>query len=143
VTLAILDDHLLRDVLAAEASEQLAALVETHEVATTNMYFVRLCKSAVAARGAQLTGGWSVEPRRALAQRLVQLPESIQVVPMRLIGFRMAELADAHRLSTLGAEAVAASEQVSGSLCVWEGDDGPGIRAAAQARGVTYVVVAR
>jgi len=143
VTHAVLDDHLLRDVLAGEVSEQLADVVENHELATTNMYFVRLCKSVVAARGGQLTGRWSIEQRRALAQRLVQLPESIQVVAIRRIGFRMAELADAHRLSTLGAEAIAACEQVSGSLCVWEGDDGPAIRAAARAAGVTYVVVAR
>jgi hypothetical protein len=143
VTHAVLDDHLLRDVLAGEVGEQLAHVVETHELATTNMYFVRLCKSVIAARGGRLTGGWSIEHRRALAQRLVQLPESILVVPMRRIGFRMAELADAHRLSTLGAEAVATSEQISGSLCVWEGDDGPGIRTAAQAAGVTCVVIAR
>ena len=143
MTHAVLDDHLLRDVLAGDVSEQLADVVDTHDLATTNMYFVRLCKSVVTARGGQLTGGWPVEHRRALAQRLVQLPESIQIVPMRLIGFRMAELADTHRLSTLGAEAVAASEQLAGSLCVWKGDDGPGIRAAARAAGVTYVVVAR
>ena len=143
MTRAVLDDHLLRDVLADEPNDQLARVIDTHDLATTNLYFARLCRSVVAARGGQLTGGWSLERRRALGQRLVQLPESIHVVPMRLIGFRMAELADSHRLSTLGAEAVAASEQLSAPLCVWDGDDGPGIRTAAQAVGVTYVVVAR
>jgi len=27
------------------------------------------------------------------------------------------------------------------SLCVWEGDDGPGIRSAARSAGVTYLTV--
>jgi hypothetical protein len=50
----------------------------------------------------------------------------------------MAELAESQRLSTLGAEAVAAAEHLGASLYVWEGDDGPGIREAARASGVTY-----
>jgi hypothetical protein len=40
----------------------------------------------------------------------------------------MAELADAHRLSTLGAEAVAAAEHLGALLVVRNGDDGPAIR---------------
>jgi hypothetical protein len=42
----------------------------------------------------------------------------------------MAELATDHRLSTLGAEAVAAAEYLDAPLCVWDGDDGPNIRSA-------------
>jgi hypothetical protein len=55
----------------------------------------------------------------------------------------MAELTDAHRLSTLGAEAVAAAEHLGAPLVVWEGDDGPAIRTAATALGAGYHVVAR
>ena len=55
----VLDDHLLRDVLAGEQGRRLARLAEEHELATTNLYYVRLCKSVVAARGGKLTGGWS------------------------------------------------------------------------------------
>jgi hypothetical protein len=57
---------------------------------------------------------------------------------MRLIGYRVAELAGSQRVSTLGAEAVAAAEHLGASLCVWDGDDGPGIREAARANRVTY-----
>ncbi len=57
---------------------------------------------------------------------------------MRLIGYRVAEIAHDHRVSTLGAEAVAAAENLGASLCVWDGDDGPGIRKAARAVGVSY-----
>ena len=134
----VLDDHLLRDVLADEQGRRLARLVEQNELATTNLYYVRLCKSVVAARGGALTGSWSGERRRALGRRLLDLPESILILPMRLIGYRVAELAGSQRVSTLGAEAVAAAEHLGASLCVWDGDDGPGIREAARANRVTY-----
>jgi hypothetical protein len=138
VSQVVLDDHLLRDVLAGEQGRRVARLVATNELATTNLYYVRLCKSVVGARGAALTGAWSQERRRELGRRLLALPESIAVLPMRLIGYRVAELAHDHKVSTLGAEAVAAAEKLGASLCVWDGDDGPGIREAARATGVTY-----
>ena len=134
----VLDDHLLRDVLAAERGRRLARLVDTNELATTNLYYVRLCKSVIAARGGKLTGEWSADRRRELGRRLLDLPASILILPMRLIGYRVAELAESQRVSTLGAEAVAAAEHLGASLCVWDGDDGPGIREAARATGVTY-----
>ena len=140
---AVLDDHLLRDLLADEVSVGLAARLAEHQPATTNLYYVRLCRSVVSASGGKLTGSWPAERRRALGLQLVALPDVIAIVPMRDLGFAMAELADAHRLSTLGAEAVAAARHLAGMLCVWDGDDGPGIRTAARASEVPYRTVAR
>ena len=137
----VLDDHLLRDVLSAEQRPPLESLVSANEIATTNLYYVRLCKSVIAARRGKLTGGWSIERRRDLGRRLLELPESILILPMRLIGYRVAEVADNQRVSTLGAEAVAAAEHLGASLCVWDGDDGPGIREAARATSVTYLTI--
>jgi len=134
----VLDDHLLRDFLVGEQERRLAQLVEHNELATTNLFYVRLCRSVIASRGGRLTGDWPAERRRELGRSLLELPESILILPMRLIGYRLAELAASHRVSTLGAEAVAASEYLGASLCVWEGDDGPGIRKAARAAGVSY-----
>ncbi len=54
---------------------------------------------------------------------------------MQTLTYRMAELGDGYRLSTLGAEAVAAAEHLAAPLCVWSGDDGPGIRSAMAALG--------
>ena len=130
MTRALLDDHLLRDLLADELSEELRQVLADREPATTSLYLYRLCKSVVSAPGGALTGSWDAEQRRALGVRLVTLPDDIEVVPIRVLAFRMAEIADAHRVSTLGAEAVAAAEKLMAPLCVWEGDDGPGIRAA-------------
>jgi hypothetical protein len=141
VSQVVIDDHLLRDVLADEQGRRLARLVDTNELATTNLYYVRLCKSVIAARGGKLTGGWAADRRRELGRRLLDLPASILILPMRLIGYRMAELAEGQRVSTLGAEAVAAAEHLGASLCVWEGDDGPGIRETASATGVRYQTI--
>ncbi len=131
MTPAVLDDHLLRDLLSDDIGDALATVLAEHQPATTNLYYVRLCKSVLSARGGRLTGSWPVERRQAMGRTLLVLPESVTVVPIRAFGFRIAELTGAHRLSTLGAEAVAAAEHLGGPLVVWEGDDGPAIRAAA------------
>jgi len=115
VTAIVIDDHLLRD--------------------------VRLCKSAVSARGGALTGSWTAERRLELSRSLFVLPDEIAVAPLRQIAFRMAELTERHPLSTLGAEAVAAAEHLDAPLVVWAGDDGPHIRAAAASVGVRYLAV--
>jgi hypothetical protein len=143
VSLAVLDDHLLRDLLADEVSTALDRLLASRQPATTNLYYHRLCKSVVSARGGQLTGPWSTERRRALGRALIAVPADIEIVPMRALAFTMAELADQHRLSTLGAEAVAAALHLEAPLCVWDGDDGPSIRTAATSTGAEYRALRR
>lgn len=134
----VLDDHLLRDLLADNVGTELTQVLVDHEPATTNLYLVRLCRSVAAAAGGALTGSWPVDARRALGRRLVALPDDVAVVPMRTLAFRMAELANEHRLSTLSSEAAAASEHLDAPLCVWIGDDGPRLRAAMASIGVEY-----
>lgn len=102
-----------------------------------------MCRSVVSARGGALTGSWPSERRRQLGRRLLTLPDKVEIVPMRTLAYRMAEIADAHRVSTLGAEAVAAAEHLGAPLCVWEGDDGPAIREAIAAVGATYQTIPR
>ncbi len=143
MTRAVLDDHLLRDLLSGDLSGGLTKVLSTHEPATTNLYLYRLSRSAIASAGGALTGSWSAADRERLALVLLELPQDIEVVPMRDLAFRMAQLAGAHRLSTLGAEAVAATEHFGGTLCVWSGDDGPGIRAAVTEVGGSYLPVTR
>ncbi|MGH9187005.1 MAG: hypothetical protein ACRD0U_14485 [Acidimicrobiales bacterium] len=52
------------------------------------------------APGGALTGSWVREQRQALGRRLLTLPENIEIVPIRLLPYRMAEIADAHPVST-------------------------------------------
>lgn len=123
------------------------ALVETlsgEPVATTNLWYARLCKSAARATGGALLAGWSEAERRALIAGLVVLPDDIAITPMRALAWRMGELiADHQGLSTLGAEAVAAALAMNGRVLVSARDDGPGIRACCETLGVNYEALAR
>lgn len=140
----VLDDHLLRDWMA-RLDEALSDAVAGDAVATTNLWYARLCKSAARASGGALLAGWSAEGRRALIAGLVALPDDIVVVPMRDLAWRMGELVADHGgfLSTLGAEAVAAALELSGRLLVSARDDGPGIRQCCTTLGVVYEALPR
>ncbi|MGH9093194.1 MAG: hypothetical protein ACRDZR_17720 [Acidimicrobiales bacterium] len=140
---ALLDDHLLRDLLAQRVSTALARILDQHEPATTNLYMYRLSKSVVSARDGALTGSWPIQQRRELGRSLLSLPQPVQVVPMRALAYRMAEIAAVHRVSSLGAEAAAAAEHLGAALYVWEGDDGPGTRRAVASVGAPYRTVAQ
>ena len=135
---AVLDDHLLRDLLADEPSAGLTRLLVNHQPCTTNLYLLRLCKSTVSAQGGQLTGSWSLDRRLALGRKLLEIDSEVEIMPMQTIAMRMAEIGNTQRVSTLGAEAIAASEYLKAVLVVWVGDDGLGIRTAAKAHGVAY-----
>lgn len=64
MTRAVLDDHLLRDLLSDDMSEALHRVLADHEPATTNLYLYRLARSVVSATGGALTGSLSAEQRR-------------------------------------------------------------------------------
>ena len=139
----VLDDHLLRDWMARRVSA-LAEAINGDQVATTNLWYARLCKSAARASGGALLQGWAVEERRALIAGLIALPADVMVVPMRELAWRMGELSnDHHGLSTLGAEAVAAAINTQGRLLVSARDDGPGIRQCCRTLGIGYDALSR
>ena len=139
----VLDDHLIRDWLARR-DEALVDAVDGEDVATTNLWYARLCKSAARASGGALLGGWRLEERRTLIAGLVALPDDILVLPMRQLAWKMGELiADHDGLSTLGAEAVAAAVDLRARLLVSARDDGPGIRRCCSALRVTYNSIPR
>jgi hypothetical protein len=134
----VLDDHLLRDWLGRR-DDALVDAIAGEPVATSNLWYARLCKSAARAPGGTLLGGWDLDARRALVAGLVALPRDIAVVPMRDLAWRIGVLVADHRgLSTLGAEAVAAAIALNARLLVSARDDGPGIRACCEALRVPY-----
>ncbi len=139
----VVDDHLLRDWLARRDPALLQA-IDGEALATTNLWYARLCKSAARATGGALLAGWRRDERRALIAGLVALPDDIVVIPMRQLAWRMGELvADHHGLSRLGAEAVASAIELNARLVVSARDDGPGIRQCCSALGVDYGTLRR
>ncbi|MDZ4827682.1 MAG: hypothetical protein SGJ13_14645 [Actinomycetota bacterium] len=139
----VLDDHLIRDWMTGR-DEALVDAVADETVATTNLWYVRLCKSAARATGGAILRGWNEADRRALIAGLVALPDDISVVPMRQLAWKMAELTVGHNgLSALGAEAVAAAIALPARVLVSTRDDGPGIRQCCATVGVVYDALPR
>jgi hypothetical protein len=139
----VLDDHLLRDWLTRK-DDPLVEAVDGESVATTNLWYARLCKSAARATGGALLAGWSTDERRALIAGLIDLPDDIVIRPMRHLAWQMGQLvADHNGLSTLGAEAVAAAIDLSARILVSARDDGPGIRQCCASVSVTYTALVR
>ena len=139
----VLDDHLLRDWMARR-DNALVDAIGGDDVATTNLWYARLCKSAARATGGALLQGWKADERRSLIAGLVALPDEIVVVAMRHLAWKMGELIADHKgLSTLGAEALAATIELNARLLVSTRDDGPGIRQSCATLGVAYAALPR
>ena len=139
----LLDDHLLRDWMVGP-DRDLRRAVGRDELATTNLWYARLCKSAARSTGGALLGDLPPTERRALVSALVRLPAGIAVVPMRDLAWRMGILvAENTGLSTLGSEAVAAAETLGGRVLASSRDDSPGIRQWCDGLAIQYSTIAR
>lgn len=139
----LLDDHLLRDWMVG-ADRDLRRAVRRDQLATTNLWYARLCKSAARSAGGALIGDLPPFERQALVAALVKLPDHITVLPMRDLAWRMGVLVSEHSgLSTLGSEAVAAAEALDARVLASSRDDCPGIRLSCERLGIRYSTVDR
>jgi len=118
--------------------------VQGEPLATTNLWYARLCKSAARAATGALVGNLDLAERQALVAVLVKLPDEFTIAPMRDLAWRMGTLvAEEVRLSTLAAEVVTAAEKLSARVLVSSRDDNPGIRAACGRLGIPYATLRR
>ncbi len=139
----LLDDHLLRDWLAGPDAA-LRGAIRRDSLATTNLFYARLCKSAARQQDGALLGGWDPDERDALIGALVSLPDEFEVVAMRDLAWRMGQLvAQHHGLSTLSSEAVAAAEHLGARVLVSSRDESPGMRAACKSLQLRYATLER
>ena len=139
----LLDDHLLRDWMAGP-DPRLRREVASEQLATTNLWYARLCKSAARSTGGALLGQLPPVERRAVVAALVRLPDSITVVPMRDLAWRMGTLVAEHSgLSTLGSEAVAAAEALGARVLASSRDDSPGVRHCCSRLAIRYSTISR
>lgn len=118
--------------------------VRNEALATTNLWYARLSKSAARAGTAALVGNLDLAERQALTEALVKLPEGFTVAPMRDLAWRMGLLiAEQTGLSTLGAEVVAAAEALSARVLASSRDDSPGVRTACGRLSIAYSTIRR
>ena len=145
----VVDDHLLRDVLAGHAPTKLSDLVRDG-LATTGLWLFRLCSSladpSLAGKLSAPVASLPVDLQATFRAALVTLPPDIQVVSLRELAWPMAHLQQRHRdlgrpLSAAMAEALAAAHHLGAALAVSRHDVGPNLRAAAEADGVDFHVL--
>jgi hypothetical protein len=146
MTSFVVDDHLLRDILAGERSADLGGIAPAG-IATTGLWLFRLCSSfadPVTADkfSAPVTGLPGGMQERFRAQ-LVTLPDEIEVVPMRDLSWSMARLQTRHRakgraMSAAMVEALAAAHRLGAGIAVSRHDVGPSLRAASKADGIRF-----
>ena len=145
----VVDDHLLRDILAGHRDETLDGLAPDG-VATTGLWLFRLCSSFTDPTVVgKLSGPVASLPEDLQARfrdQLVALPPSIEVLSLREVAWTMALLQTRHRasgrsLSTAMFEALAAAHRLGRAIAVSHNDVGPSLRAAAEADGVAFHIL--
>ena len=145
----VVDDHLLRDILAGGRDETLGGLAPDG-VATTGLWLFRLCSSlAEPTVVGKLSGPVASLPedlQERFRAQLVALPASIEVLSLRDLAWPMALLQARHRaarrsLSTAMVEALAAAHLLGQAIAVSQNDVGPNLRAAAEADGVAFHIL--
>lgn len=144
----VIDDHLLRDILTGERSADLDGLAS--RVATTGLWLFRLSSAwASPERVGTLTAPVAALPAAVQArflERLMALPDDIEVLHLRDLAWPMARLQDRHRrdgrqLSAAMVEALAAAHALEAAIAVSRADVGPNLRASAVLDGIEFHVL--
>lgn len=149
MAIVVVDDHLLRDLLAGQRQSDLDGLAPDG-IATTGLWRFRLCSSIADPRvSGKLSAPVALLPadlRESFLAQMVALPTAITVLNMRDLAWPMAQLQARHRsegrnLSAAMVEALAAAHELDGALAVSRHDVGPNLRAAAEADGIPFHVL--
>ena len=145
----VVDDHLLRDILAGERTLDLGGLAPDG-VATTGLWLFRLCSSLadpeVAGKLAAPVAGLPLDIQDRFLAQITALPDEIEVVSMRDLSWTMAQLQHRHRgegrgMSALMVEALAAAHQLGAGIAVSTHDVGPNLRDSATADGISFHIL--
>lgn len=145
----VIDDHLLRDVLARQRGPDLDGLAP-EGIATTGLWLYRLCRSfadpVVAGKLSAPVQNMDEKRQARFRAKLLTLPDDVKVLGLRELAWAMAELQVRHRaegrnLSATMTEALAAAHELSAAIAVSQCDVGPNLQAAAKADGLTFHIV--
>lgn len=141
----LIDDHLLRGALAGRPPRRVRAARDRGRLATTELYYHRLCASLARSEVAGRLSAPVMELDGAVQARfrreVVALSPDILTVPIRRLAWRMAELRHRFKLSTLVAEALASAEHLEATIALDEADVGPRMETAARELGLDLVTL--
>ena len=148
MTSVVIDDHLLRDVLAGDRSPDLGGLATS--LASTGLWLFRLSSAwATPEVLGKLTAPVAALPadqQELFRARLVALPDEIEVLPLRQLAWPMALLQHRHRiegrpLSAAMAEALTAAHALGAAIAVSRQDVGPNLKVAAEHDHVAFHIM--
>jgi hypothetical protein len=136
----LVDDHLLLRLLLDD--EPTGLRPPGTAVATTGLWYHRLCRAladqAVVGSISRRLGTADHDVAGRVLASVIELPETVELLSLRTIGWPMADLVHAGaRLNLLSLEALAAARHLSAEVCLAEEDDNQALRAAAATFGVT------
>lgn len=140
----VVDDHLLLRLLVD--NEPPALLASSIAVATTGLWYHRLCRalcddSVIGSISRQLR---NVNPEitAGVLGAVVDLPDTIQLVSLRTLGWPMGRLAHTGTpLNLLSLEALAAARYLSADICLSKDDNNIPLRTAAAETGITVHIL--
>lgn len=145
MSVIVIDDHLLRDILSGDRPTDLGGRATS--VATTGLWLFRLSSAwASPERVGKLTAPVAALPAAQQAQfldRLMALPAEIEVLHLRDLAWQMARLQHRHRasgrqLSAGMVEALAGAHELDAGIAVSKADVGPNLQAAAEHDGIAF-----
>jgi len=140
LSVVLVDDHLLLRLLLDDEPPDLRPAGTS--IATTGLWYHRLCRAladrAVVGSMSKRLGDVDDEVAAGVVASVIELPETIDLVSLRVLGWPMAELVHAGaRLNLLSLEALAAARHLSADICLAAQDDNDPLRAAASSFGTT------
>jgi len=142
----VVDDHILRDILTGERASDLGGLAPDG-VATTGLWLFRLCSSLadpeVTGKLSEPVAGLPTDVQDRFRAQITELPDEIEVPPMRELSWSMALLRHRHRsqgrgMSAAMVEALAAAHQLGAGIAVSTTDVGLNLRDSAIADGIAF-----
>jgi hypothetical protein len=139
LNVVLVDDHLLLRVLLSDEPPMLRPTGAA--IATTGLWYHRLCRAladrAVVGALSRRLGAVDDEIAAGVLGAVIDLPDTIELVSLRTLGWPMAELVHGGaRLNLLSLEALAAARHLAADLCLAESDDNAPLRAVAGSFGV-------
>lgn len=139
MSVALVDDHLLLRLLLGDEPSDLRS--PGTAIATTGLWYHRLCRAladqTVVGSMSRLLGGVDADVAARVLASVIELPEPIQLVSLRTLGWPMADvIRSGARLNLLSLEALTAARHLSAEICLAERDDNDPLRAAASRFGV-------
>jgi len=139
LSIVLVDDHVLLRVLLDDEPPTLRPAGAA--IATTGLWYHRLCraladKSVVGSMSRRL-GAVDDAVASKVVGAVVDLPDTVELVSLRMLGWPMGQLIHAGaRLNLMSLEALGAARHLSAEVCLADADDNLPLRAAATEFGV-------